>query len=126
MTHLSACIAVLITIMATAYGQVVIKWQVNKYGVLPEQFSDKIIAVAYLLINPWILSGLAAALLASIAWIAAMTKLDLAYAYPFTALTIVIVCILGVLFFQEPISNCRIIGVCLILLGLLFIGSNGK
>jgi len=44
-----------------------------------------------LLLNPWIISGLAAALLASVTWMAAMTRLPLSHAYPFTTLAFVLV-----------------------------------
>ena len=53
---------VLCTVLLTVYGQIVIKWQVLAAGALPDEATQKIEFLARLMLNPWILSGLAAAL----------------------------------------------------------------
>ena len=112
------------TIIFTVYGQIVIKWQVANAGPLPEDFNDKLLFLLCLVFNPWILSGLAAALLASLAWMAAMTKLDLSHAYPFMSLAFVLVLFLSVFFFNEPLTWPKIAGMALIVGGIL-VGSQG-
>ena len=74
---------VFLTIALTVYGQIVIKWQVVQYGALPPGLWPKVGFVAEVLINPWVMSTLAAAFLAAMAWIVAMTRLQLSHAYPF-------------------------------------------
>lgn len=115
---------ILLTIILTVYGQIVIKWQVLKVGALPEGLVGKVDFMVQLLLNPWILSALAAAFLASFFWMAAMTKLQLSHAYPFMGLTFVVVMLASSFFFHEPISTLKIIGVALIVLGLV-VGSQG-
>lgn len=109
---------VLLTILLTVYGQIVIKWQVLKVGSLPQGTSDKILFMLQLLLNPWIVSALAAAFLASFFWMAAMTKLQLSHAYPFMGLTFVVVMLASGFFFHEPITTLKVVGVVLIVLGL--------
>lgn len=109
---------VLLTILLTVYGQIVIKWQVLKVGSLPQDTADKILFMLQLLLNPWIVSALAAAFLASFFWMAAMTKLQLSHAYPFMGLTFVVVMLASGFFFHEPITTLKVVGVALIVLGL--------
>jgi multidrug transporter EmrE-like cation transporter len=115
---------VLCTVLLTVYGQIVIKWQVLQAGALPADGGEKIAFLARLMLNPWILSGLAAALLASVTWMAAMTKLPLSHAYPFTTLAFVLVIVLSGVFFNEAITPLKIAGAALVVLGII-VGSQG-
>ncbi|HNV58361.1 MAG TPA: EamA family transporter [Rhodoferax sp.] len=112
------------TIVLTVYGQLVIKWQVVQAGPMPSTSADKLGFLLRLFLNPWILSGLLAALLASVTWMAAMTKLPLSHAYPLMSLAFVLVMILSGMLFHEPITPLKLIGVAFVILGLA-IGSQG-
>jgi drug/metabolite transporter (DMT)-like permease len=105
----------------TLYGQLVIKWRVNLAGPMPAALHDKLHYVGTLVLSPWVLSGLAAAFLASICWIFALTKLELGRAYPFTALTLVLVMAASFLVFGEPMGTGKIAGTALIVAGVLVI-----
>lgn len=115
---------IFLTIVFTVYGQLAIKWQVLKAGAMPEAFPDKAIFLFQLLLNPWIISALAAALLASICWMAAMTKLQLSHAYPFMSLSFVLVLVFSGLIFHEPITWFKVAGMGLIIAGIA-LGSQG-
>ena len=112
------------TILLTVYGQVVIKWQVLGAGAFPDATEDKLRFLFVLLLNPWVISAFAAALLASVFWMAAMTKLQLSHAYPFMSLAFVLVLIFSGVFLHEPITLPKIIGIALIVAGLV-VGSQG-
>ncbi|MBI3044398.1 MAG: EamA family transporter [Betaproteobacteria bacterium] len=112
------------TILLMVYAQIVIKWQVSGAGAFPDAAADKLWFLARLLVDPWIVSALAAMLLAALAWMAAMTKLDLSHAYPFTSLAFVLVMIASAFFFHEPVTGPKIAGIALICLGIV-IGSQG-
>ena len=107
-----------ITILLTVYGQLVVKWQVNLAGTPPGPDGGMAMFLARLVLNPWVLSGFAAAFLASIFWMAVLTKFHLSYAYPFVALTFVFVVAAGGLLFGEPITIPKIAGVALIVAGI--------
>ena len=106
--------------MLTVYGQLVIKWQVNSAGVMPVELIDKIWFMLRILLNPWIISGLLGAFLASLSWMIAMTKFSLSYAYPFVSLSFVLVLVSSNIFFKEPITIAKSIGMGLIILGIIF------
>ncbi len=112
------------TILLTVYAQIVIKWQVMGAGAFPAETDGKLWFLARLLVNPWIISALAALLAAVVAWMAAMTKLELSHAYPFTSLAFVLVLLLSGWLFHEPITWPKIAGIALVCLGIA-IGSQG-
>lgn len=107
------------TIVFTVYGQLIIKWTMDKQGELPAGLMDKFLFLVQMIWNPWILSGFIAAFLAALSWMAAMTKFDISYAYPFMSLSFVLVFILSALFFGEPISTQKMVGFGLIILGII-------
>jgi multidrug transporter EmrE-like cation transporter len=115
---------ILCTILLTVYGQLAIKWQVLKAGSFPQNGMEKMWFLLNLLYNPWVVSAFLGALLASVTWMVAMTKLQLSHAYPFMSLAFVLVMIFSSLLFHEPITTPKIIGVALVILGLA-IGSQG-
>jgi drug/metabolite transporter (DMT)-like permease len=96
-----------------------VKGRVLQHGALPIDFEGKILFILKLFLDPWILSGFFAALIASMSWMAAMTKLELSYAYPFTSLSFVLVLLLSSLFFHEAITLPKIIGLSLIIAGVI-------
>ena len=109
---------VLLTILLTVYGQLVIKWQVSKAGSLPADLPAKVGFLLRLLLNPWIASGLVAALLAALSWMAAMTRLELSFAYPFMSLSFVLVLVLSAVLLREPLTAYKLVGLGLVMLGL--------
>ena len=115
---------VAVTVLLTVYGQIVIKWQVLNAGAFPEAPADKLQFLALLLLNPWVISAFAAALLASMSWMAAMTRLQLSHAYPFMSLAFILVLVASGVLFQEPITAPKVIGIVLVVLGLV-VGSQG-
>jgi multidrug transporter EmrE-like cation transporter len=119
-----AHIYIFLPIILTVYGQLVIKWQVKAAGVFPNEPSDKIWFILRLLLNPWVISCFATAFLSALAWMAAMTKFPLSYAYPFMSLSFVFVVGLSAVFFQDSITLPKAVGIILIIAGLV-IGSKG-
>lgn len=109
------------TIILTVYGQLALKWRVNDFGALPSETLHKFKFFVSLFTDPVIFSGFVAAFLASLAWMAAMTKFDLSYAYPFMSLNFVLVIFFSALWFGEPISWQKLLGLFLIVLGTIIV-----
>ena len=112
------------TILLTVYSQLVIKWQVIGAGAFPADPADKFWFLAKLLVNPWVVSALAALLVAVVTWMAAMTKLELSHAYPFVSLAFVLVVLGSAWFFNEPLTVTKLAGLALICIGIV-VGSQG-
>ena len=107
------------TIIFTVYGQLIIKWRISPYGPLPDRLIEKIQFLLHVLLDPYIISGFVAAFIASFFWMAAMTKFDLSFAYPFMSLAFVFVLIMSVVLFKEPLTIHKVIGILLIVLGII-------
>lgn len=116
-----AFIYIILTILLTVYGQLVVKWQVGS-SEAPEAAVDKFLYILRLLLNPWVISSFLAAFLASLTWMAALTKFPLSFAYPFMSLAFVLVMLLSAVFFYEPLTVAKAIGIGLIVAGVI-IGS---
>jgi uncharacterized membrane protein len=108
---------IIATIGFTVYGQLILKWRIASFGSLPAAAPAKLKFLGSLLIDPWIFSGFACAFLASLAWMAAMTKFELSHAYPFMSLNFVLVFLLSGWLLNEPLSVQKAIGVGLIMIG---------
>jgi len=113
---------IFIMILLTVYGQIILKWRIKKYGALPELFIPKLLYLLKLIIDPYIFSGLVGVFIGGLFWMAAMTKLQLSYAYPFIGLTFILVLLLSVVILKEPLTVYKVIGIVLIVLGI-FISS---
>jgi uncharacterized membrane protein len=113
-----AFLYVIATLLLTVYGQLMLKWRINKLGwKLPELNHEKIKALALLIMDPFIFTGFIAAFLASLFWMAAVSKFEITKIYPFMSLAPVLVFILSVQLFQESFSWGKIMGLILILIG---------
>lgn len=114
-----AWVCVATTIGLTVYGQIVVKWQVSRQGALPTTLQGKVEFFVHLLLNPWVISVLAAAFVAALSWMAAVSKLPLSTAYPFVGMSFVLVLLLSGVFFDEPITVPKALGVGLIVAGII-------
>lgn len=112
------------TIFFTVYGQLIIKMRIGNYGSLPSESLEKLYFLLKLFLDPLIFSGFISAFLASMCWMAAMTKFELSYAYPFMGLTFVLVFLFGVFFMGESFNFYKILGLVLIICGI-FLTSRG-
>lgn len=107
------------TVVFTVYGQVIIKWRIGRYVPLPDQAVRKIFFLVKLLLDPFIFSGFASAFVASLFWMAALTKFELSFAYPFMSLSFVLVFIISILLFNDSVTLYKVAGLILIVLGIV-------
>lgn len=108
------------TLFFTVYGQIVLKWRLSGLKiVLPEGFLDKIIYLVKLVFDPFIFSGFASAFIASLFWMAAMTKFEITQAYPFMSLAPALIFVIGIFFMGETYTIGKLLGLILIMIGIV-------
>ncbi|MGY4493074.1 EamA family transporter [Pseudomonas sp. TE3610] len=105
------------TIGFTVYGQLALKLRISSHGAFPSDTEGKLKFLFLLFLDPIILSGFFAGFLASLTWMAAMTKFELSHAYPFMGLNFVVVILLSSWLLLEPLTFQRCLGVGLIVIG---------
>ena len=110
------------TVILTVYGQLVFKWRIDEAGEVPSQGAERLRYAGDLALDPWVISVFVAALAASLTWALALTRFELSFAYPFMALSFVLVLVFGAAFLNESMTWAKVAGVLLIVLGLV-IGS---
>lgn len=110
------------TIVLTVYGQLVIKWQSMIQSAQPAAVQGKWTYLVAMLTNPWVLSSLAAALLASFCWMLALARFPLSVAYPYVSLSFAGVILLSACFFGETFNPSKALGMMLLMGGIYFLG----
>jgi undecaprenyl phosphate-alpha-L-ara4N flippase subunit ArnF len=109
------------TLLFTVYGQLILKWRIAllHFSLPKSGIIDKFAALIRLIFDPFILSGFFSAFLASLFWMAAMTKFEITQAYPFMSLAPAIVFLLGVWLLNETFTIGKVVGLVLIIIGTI-------
>ena len=107
------------TVIFTVYGQMILKWRIVNYGSIPNLFTDKIFFFIKLILDPFIISGFISAFIASLFWMAAMTKFELSQAYPVILGGLALLTtFLAILILKESMNVYKILGLLLIIAGI--------
>ena len=106
-------------VILTTYAQLIIKWRMSNNAKVTSGVLEKFIFLISMLFDPWVLSAIIGAFIGGLAWMAAMTKFELSYAYPFVSLSFVLVLLMSNIFFNEPLTPYKVIGVILIVAGVI-------
>ncbi len=112
-------IYIILTILLTAYGQLILKWRMNAIGVLPDALYEKLIFLIRAIFDPYIFSSFFAAFIASLTWMAALTKFELSFAYPFMSLAFAVVLVSSYFLLNESLTLNKAIGIVIIIIGLV-------
>jgi multidrug transporter EmrE-like cation transporter len=102
----------------TVYGQLVIKARALVHAAETAAMPSKLSYLLAMLTDIGVLSGLGAAVLAVVCWMLAIERLDLALAYPFVALSFVLVPLGSTIFFGEALPPIQLLGLGLIVAGV--------
>lgn len=112
----------LISVTFTSIGQIILKKGLLQTGPI-EKLGVKFIQA---LINPWVLLGIAFAILGWTAYVLALSRAELSFAYPIWSLTYVVVPLLSLVIFKESVSLLKIGGLGFIGLGVFLIALSIK
>lgn len=104
------------TLLLTAYGQLVVK--ARSIAMVDKGSSGRVEYIVAMFTDAGVISGLLAAVVASACWTLAIQRTSLSVAYPFMALTFVIVPIGSVLMFGERLSTLQVVGMVTIVAGV--------
>jgi len=110
-----------VMIIAVVLGQLILKYGVSKLGEMPTKMGDGAAFLFKALLNPLVILSLVLAFIAALAWIAAVSKAELSFAYPFTSLGYIFVLFFSSLILKEHIPTMRWFGVFIIGIGILIV-----
>ena len=100
-------------------GQILVKMGMLEVGQSPSELGPMVIFIFSSLTNLRVLLGLGCAIAAALTWIIAISRSSLSFAYPFMALTVVLVLIMSGVIFKENIPINRWIGVGIVCTGII-------
>jgi multidrug transporter EmrE-like cation transporter len=102
----------------TVYGQLMMKSRAVIHAADFSGALPKLHYLAVMFMDVRVLSALVAAVLAAICWMLAIARLDVGYAYPFMALSFVLVPVGSMLIFGEPLPRLQLCALALIIAGV--------
>lgn len=115
-------IELLIAIIFASLGQVFWKSGLRDVGPIMKYDLSMITKIFF---NLQVDIGILLYAIGTIFWLIALSKKDLGYVYPFIAGTYILVLIFSYFMLGEHFETDRLIGACIVLLGLLFIIKGG-
>ena len=111
---------IFLSIVLGVISQLIVKW---KMGAVEFEegasYIEKIVVVLYMLLNPYIIISIVLTFMAGVAWMMAMTKFEISYAYPFTSLGFVLILLFSALLLGETMTWSKVIGSVLIVIGIV-------
>jgi drug/metabolite transporter (DMT)-like permease len=112
---------IVISVLTSTVGQLLLKKGMNAIGSVTLSANQIFSTLWQMATNLNVFLGLAIYFIGTIFWLAALSRVDLSYAYPFASLSYVIMLVASWLMFNEQITISRIIGTVVIGIGVLFI-----
>lgn len=108
-----------------AYSNVAMKFCLNRVGAA-DMAGNSLLGfyLHFFFLTAWGWSCILSVFFCCVFWLLALARFELSYAIPFLSLNFVLVTVLSFVVLHEPFSWHRLIGVCIIVLGV-FISSKG-
>jgi len=99
-------------------GTLALKWRATAHsGVATDK--GRITYLISMFLDPWVILSLGAAVLAMVAWMSALERVELSRAFAFTALIYVLVPLSSWLLFHERITLLQALGIGMIVGGIV-------
>jgi multidrug transporter EmrE-like cation transporter len=115
-------VAVLPTILLTAYSQLVCKWRIAALAATSAQSLSIPERTFGYLVDPFIVSAYVFSLLSSIAWLFVVERHPVSIAFPvYIGAMFALVTVGSALWLKETISVQHVVGLLLILVGVIFV-----
>jgi drug/metabolite transporter (DMT)-like permease len=107
------------TIILLVYVQLILKFRSNVIGERMANDPSSLHYVINMLIDPFVITAMAASFLSLIAWLMAIRRTEIAQAYPFVSLTFVLLPIGASIFLKEALSPLQILASFVIVAGVV-------
>lgn len=110
---------VLLSVLAVALGQLLLKYGMNQVGALSFSFSTLGNTFITVFSNIYVVIGFLLFASSSLLWLIAISESELSYAYPLLGAGYALVAVLSWFFFNENMSTLRIFGIITITVGVV-------
>lgn len=114
-------IYILISVVFGAVGQILLKKGMGSMGPITLTLQGLPGTIWRIGTNLYVIGGLLIYVSGTVFWLAALSRVDLSYAYPFASLSYVIMLAASWLLFHEDITLLRVVGTVVVAIGVLII-----
>lgn len=114
-------IYILISVLFGAIGQIMLKKGMGSMGPITLTMQGLPSTLWRMGTNLYVVGGLLLYVTGTVFWLAALSRVDLSYAYPFASLSYVIMLAASWLLFHEDITLLRLVGTLVVALGVIII-----
>ena len=122
---LQSVLLILASIIASVFGQFVLKTGAKQLGTLGVEQAGNGLHHAFVAItNPWIVGGLGCYALGAVTWIVVLTRVPLSWAYPILALNQILILLVAWLFLGETVTAMRWGGALMIVAGVFLVSQS--
>ena len=117
---------ILLSVALAAVAQLTLKYAMNKVGFIGgSELQSPLDTALRVARQPAVWAGLTLFALSAIFWMVVLSRESLSFAYPFAALTYVLILVFDFAILREPVSLLRWGGVALIIAGLFLVSRTG-
>ena len=120
----TAILYILISVLGSAMGQLLLKKGMNSMGPVTLSLNQLPPVLWQMATNPNVFFGLVIYLVGTIFWLAALSRVELSFAYPFASFNYVIMFVASWMMFDEKITVARVLGTFVIGIGVVLISRN--
>ena len=112
---------VFISVAAMTAAQLLLKKGLLLVGEFPGRLGDLLPFFLKAYTNIYVISAVLLTIVTALAWILAVSKVQLSFVYPFMALSYVLVALFSLLFFKEDVGVLRWLGIIVICAGVFLV-----
>ncbi|MCL5035702.1 MAG: EamA family transporter [Chloroflexi bacterium] len=116
---------ILFTVILTVVAQVLIKIGMSGRGPLPDSLKESLPYIFHALTDWHVVLSLILGFLSFLFYLAALSKLELSYVYPFIGLNFVLIALYSSVIFHEHVSIARWLGIASIIIGVILVSRTG-
>jgi drug/metabolite transporter (DMT)-like permease len=118
---------ILLSVALAAMAQLTLKYGMARVGFIGgNDLRSPVGTLLKIFSEPIVWGGLALFATSAIFWMVALSRTSLSFAYPFAALTYVLILLFDWLVLREPVVALRWLGVAFIIVGLVFVSRTGE
>jgi drug/metabolite transporter (DMT)-like permease len=104
-------------LVLSVYSQLIMRSRALVHASGTNSAADYLQYVVGMATDWWVLSAAGATFLAGVCWLLALQRLELGYAFPFMALSFVLIPVSAKLFLGEPLPMAQLLGLSLVVVG---------
>ena len=122
----TACTLILIGVVLNACAQLLLKAGADRVGEVEIQLQSMVLAGKELAFSAPVIGALACYVLSVMAWILALTRVEVSVAYPMLSIGYVLNAFAAWLLFGEALTAMRLTGIVVIVVGVWMVASSGR